>query len=81
MRLSVLDGAGLRLKLNRKKELDIVSTTIAINLLLNIDLWEHAYFIDYRNARGIFQEAWWNVCWERNLESPSVWRHQSKRKS
>jgi Fe-Mn family superoxide dismutase len=29
--------------------------------VLTIDVWEHAYYIDYRNARPKFVEAWWNL--------------------
>lgn len=48
--------------------LDIVSTsnaatplTTADKALLTIDVWEHAYYIDYRNARPKFVEAFWNI--------------------
>ena len=29
--------------------------------LLTCDVWEHAYYIDYRNARGNYVEAFWNL--------------------
>ncbi|MCK9516846.1 MAG: Fe-Mn family superoxide dismutase [Ottowia sp.] len=43
---------------------DIVNTSNAANLLttsdtalLTVDVWEHAYYIDYRNARGTFVDT------------------------
>ncbi len=29
--------------------------------LLTVDLWEHAYYIDYRNARPAYMDAFWNL--------------------
>ncbi|MDL2284889.1 superoxide dismutase [Fe] [Oxalobacter sp. OttesenSCG-928-P03] len=47
---------------------DIVNTsnaatplTGADKPLMTCDVWEHAYYIDYRNARAKFVEAFWQV--------------------
>jgi Fe-Mn family superoxide dismutase len=29
--------------------------------VLTCDVWEHAYYIDFRNARAKYVEAWWNL--------------------
>lgn len=53
--------------------LDIVNTSNAatplteegVTPLITVDLWEHAYYIDYRNLRPKYMEAFWAlVNWE-----------------
>jgi superoxide dismutase, Fe-Mn family len=53
--------------------LDIVNTSNAatpltddgVTPLMTVDLWEHAYYIDYRNARPKYLEGFWAlVNWE-----------------
>lgn len=53
---------------NASGELEIVKTSNAgcpltdgMTPLLTCDVWEHAYYIDYRNARPTYVEAFWNL--------------------
>lgn len=53
---------------NAAGELDIISTSNAATpmttgqrALMTCDVWEHAYYVDYRNARPKYVEAFWNL--------------------
>ncbi len=53
---------------NSDGSLDIVNTSNAgtpmtegQTALLTVDLWEHAYYIDFRNARPKYLEAFWSL--------------------
>ena len=61
------------LALNAAGELVIVNTANAdtpiahegLKPLLTVDVWEHAYYIDHRNARPAYLDVFWQlVNWE-----------------
>jgi Fe-Mn family superoxide dismutase len=61
-------GSGWAWLVKKGDGLDLVSTsnaatplTGADKPLLTCDVWEHAYYIDYRNARPKYLEAFWGL--------------------
>jgi Fe-Mn family superoxide dismutase len=61
-------GSGWTWLVQGNNGIDIMNTSNAdtpkahnLKALLTLDVWEHAYYIDYRNKRPDFVNAFWNV--------------------
>jgi Fe-Mn family superoxide dismutase len=58
----VHDGTGLAVYSTANQDSPILNDDFPI---LGNDVWEHAYYLTYRNRRPDYLEAWWNVVnWE-----------------
>jgi len=54
----VKEGESLKILSTGNAETPLTSQKKA---LLTCDVWEHAYYIDYRNARNAYLEAFWSL--------------------
>lgn len=54
----VIDGGHLKVMSTANQDCPLMANQFPV---MGVDVWEHAYYVDYRNRRPDYLKAWWNV--------------------
>ena len=64
----VRDGNSLAVTSTPNQDNPLMDGKKAGDVLLGVDVWEHAYYLKYQNRRPDYLNAWWNVVNWREVE-------------
>jgi Fe-Mn family superoxide dismutase len=64
----VREGNGLAITSTPNQDNPLMDGKKAGDVLLGVDVWEHAYYLKYQNRRPDYLNAWWNVVNWREVE-------------
>jgi Fe-Mn family superoxide dismutase len=57
----IADGGKVSITSTPNQDNPLMDGTSPNDVILGVDVWEHAYYLKYQNRRADYLKAWWNV--------------------